>query len=71
MAFLNTSHSIEASIPERAAAAWKSAGEQLALYRLQRRTMRELSALSNHELADLGINRSNIRATAHAATHGK
>jgi len=71
MAFLNTSHSFETNIVERASATWTSMSELFAQYRLQRRTMNELSALSNHELADLGIHRSNIRATAHAATRGK
>ena len=70
MAFLNTSHSFETNIAERASATWKSMGEHYAQYRLQRRTMNELSALSNHELADLGIHRSNIRAAARAATNG-
>ena len=70
MAFLNISHSFEATILERASATWKSMSEQYAQYRLQRRTLNELSALSNRDLADLGIHRSNIRAAAHAATHG-
>ena len=70
MAFLNTSHSFEANILERASATWKSMTEQYAQYRLQRRTMNELSTLSNQGLADLGIHRSTIRATAQAVSHG-
>lgn len=33
-------------------------------------TFRELSALSNHELADLGLGRSDIRRVAHEAAYG-
>ena len=35
-----------------------------------RRTVRELSALSNRDLADLGLHRSGIRAAAHKAVYG-
>lgn len=36
-------------------------------YRLYRQTVSELSALTNRELADLGLNRSMIRGLAHQA----
>lgn len=33
-------------------------------YRMYRTTLSELSALSNHELSDLGMHRSQVRAVA-------
>lgn len=39
----------------------KTAKTRFARYRLYRRTFNELSALSNRELADLGLHRSAIR----------
>ncbi|UZD91724.1 DUF1127 domain-containing protein [Cognatishimia activa] len=40
------------------------------LYRAYRRTVKELSELSNRELADLGLSRSGIRGTAIEAVYG-
>jgi len=39
-------------------------------YRLFRKTMNELHALSGRELADLGLNRANIKSAAYAAVYG-
>lgn len=44
--------------------------EQIALHNQYRQTVRELSQLSARELADLGLNPYNIRATAHEAVYG-
>lgn len=43
--------------------------EERARRALYRRTVRELSALSNRDLADLGISRSAIRSLAHEAAY--
>ena len=43
---------------------WRASRAQYAVYRT---TMRELEALSERELDDLGINRANIRAIAYKA----
>jgi uncharacterized protein YjiS (DUF1127 family) len=46
----------------------------LTAFRRQRtfnRTVAELNALTDHELADLGIARDAIRDIAHAAAYGK
>lgn len=40
-------------------------------WRLYRRTLDELSALSNRDLADLGLSRASIRAVAFEAAYGK
>lgn len=39
-------------------------------YRLYRQTVNELSNLNNRELADLGLSRSGIRATATEVVYG-
>jgi uncharacterized protein YjiS (DUF1127 family) len=40
------------------------------VYRAYRRTLRDLSDLSGHELADLGLHRSEIRRVAHDSVYG-
>lgn len=42
---------------------------RLARYRLYRQTLNELSALSNSELADLGLNRSGLRSAAYQTAY--
>ncbi|MBN9887327.1 DUF1127 domain-containing protein [Salipiger abyssi] len=44
--------------------------EHLARRRLYKETFRELAALSNRELGDLGLNRSMIRRIAWQAAYG-
>lgn len=44
--------------------------ERFSQYRRFRRTMAELSRLSDSQLADLGLTRSMLRATAIEATYG-
>lgn len=44
--------------------------QDLAQYRLYRRTVAELRELSNRELADLGLNRSMVRQVAIDAVYG-
>lgn len=43
--------------------------ERIARYRLYRQTVNELGALSNRELADLGLCRSQIRALAYEVAY--
>ena len=38
-------------------------------YKMYRRTLNELSALSDRELADLGLNRSGLRRMAYQAAY--
>lgn len=42
-----------------------------AAWRVYRRTIEELSALDNRDLADLGLSRSMIRGVAYDAAYGK
>lgn len=39
-------------------------------FRTYRRTLNELGALSDRELADLGLTRGNLRSVAHGAAYG-
>ncbi len=50
--------------------ALKSLANRARLSRQYRLTVRELSALSSHELADLGIHASSIRQIAFESTYG-
>lgn len=45
--------------------------EAMAARKVYRTTLTELQALDNRDLADLGINRSMIRAIAFEAAYGK
>ena len=47
---------------------FKSISTRLSAWRRERETVRELSALSDRELADLGIGRADIRFVAAGAT---
>ncbi|WP_223163003.1 DUF1127 domain-containing protein [Roseivivax sediminis] len=48
------------------AADWRAALERRRVYK---RTLNELAALSNRELADLGLHRSQLRSIAWQAAH--
>ena len=43
--------------------------ERVQKYRKYRETLNELSALGDHELADLGLNRSMVRSIAYRAAY--
>ncbi|GEK68133.1 MULTISPECIES: DUF1127 domain-containing protein [Paracoccus] len=45
--------------------------ENMARRAVYRQTLRELGELSNRDLADLGLNRGNIRSVAYEAAWGK
>lgn len=49
---------------------FEAAVERFGRYLQFRRTLAELSRLSDLQLADLGLNRSMLRATAFEATYG-
>ncbi len=61
----------------RATPAWgevhrlvNAAMQRFTTYRAYRRTVQELSGLSNHALADLGLDRSEIRRAASDSVYG-
>ena len=71
MAFAHDIRAAEHGIAHRAAAALRAAARRYRQYRLEQRTYRELMALSDRELEDVGLSRSMLRSVAHnAATHG-
>lgn len=71
MAYVNSSRAASVSIVDRAAAIVKSIRVGLERRRVFKQTVRELQALSNRELADLGIHRSMITQVANEAAYGK
>ena len=71
MAYVNSTRVSGNGLAERIGAIVKSfrlAAQRRAVYH---QTVRELSGLTNRELADLGIARLNIEEVAHAAAFGK
>ena len=69
----NTSGAVGMAIAStfgKAVAATANIGETIQLKRQYNKTVSELSALSSTELADLGLTRSGIRATAYMAVYG-
>ncbi len=71
MAFADTSRGRQLPLTERTVAWFGQLGQSWQRYRLYRRTLDELSGLSNRELADLGLSRSGIRAIAYDAAYGQ
>ena len=70
MAFATEIHALNGDITHRIAAAFKSVAARYASYRVYRNTVSELSALSDRDLADLGLCHSNINQIAHEAAYG-
>lgn len=68
MAFATDTRSASISLADRFATFRANLAEAMANRKLYRRTLSELEALSNRELADLGINRSMIKSIALQAT---
>lgn len=64
MAYLNTSSAPTSSIAALAASLINRLRSRVAKYFLYRSTFNELSALSNRGLADLGLDRSELRRLA-------
>ena len=71
MAYLNTTRAANATSRGGIAGVLQSLHTTIERRRLYGRTFRELAALSDRELADLGMHRSMIAAIAHEAAYGK
>jgi uncharacterized protein YjiS (DUF1127 family) len=65
-----TRHSAAASVGEELRRAIHAAMQRVVDYRAYRRTIRELSELSAHDLADLGLHHSEIRRVAYESVYG-
>ena len=61
MAYMNTTTAAHPSVFAQISAFFEGAATRYKQHRLYRATFDELSALSNRELADLGLNRSDLR----------
>lgn len=59
------------TLRDRLVARIETARADFAKWRVYRDTVRELSALSNRDLSDLGLSRSMIRGVAIEAAYGK
>lgn len=70
MAFATDIHVGNDDITGRVLATLKSAKLRFANYRAYRKTISELSALSNRDLDDMGIYRSMIKRIALETTYG-
>ena len=72
MAYVNTNtRAVNGGIAERLNAVVKSLKDGMNRRRVYNQTLRELYALTDRELADLGIHRSNIAQIAREAAYGK
>ena len=71
MAYVNSTRDASLGLADRAVAFVKSFRVALERRRVFKQTVRELQALSNRELADLGINRAMITRVASEAAYGK
>ena len=67
MAFAQDIRNIEAGIAHRISKAYHNTAMRMAERRLERRTYKELMALSDRELEDLGLHRAMIASIAHDA----
>ncbi|AML53273.1 DUF1127 domain-containing protein [Falsihalocynthiibacter arcticus] len=69
MAFATDIRAAEAGIQDRIIAAYKGLVEKFERYNVYRTTFNELNALSNRDLADLGMHRSMIKRIAIEAAY--
>jgi len=67
----NTRGAVRSDITGRLTAFVANTRSRMAQYSTFRRTRDELNALTDRELADLGINRTMIREIAQEAAYGK
>ena len=70
MAYATEIHAVNGDITHRITAVLKTVGTRFANYRVYRKTMNELSALSARELDDLGLNHSMIKRVSIEAAYG-
>ena len=71
MAYVNSTRAASSSFSDRFFAVTKYVQAALVRRRMFSQTARELNALTDRELADLGIHRASIRQIAIQAAYGK
>lgn len=69
MAYTTHSAAHRGHVAERAVAFFDDLKTRYARYRLYRKTLNELSALSARDLADLGLHRSMLKRVAYMAAY--
>lgn len=70
MAYANSTRALGVSLSDRLAATLTVLRAAVQRRRVYAQTLRELKALSDRDLADLGIHRSMIRTVAREAAYG-
>jgi len=70
MAYMNTTTANTTSVFARIAGAFEALATRYKQHRMYRETFDGLSALSNRDLADLGLSRSDIKRIAMEAARG-
>lgn len=70
MAYVNSSRAVHVTLADRIAALFTVAREAGARRALYTQTLRELNALTDRELMDLGLVRGNITSIAREAAYG-
>lgn len=71
MAYVNSTRVAQISVLDRIANLFTAASAVMERRRVYGQTVRELRALSDRDLADLGISASMIPSIAHEAAYGK
>jgi uncharacterized protein YjiS (DUF1127 family) len=71
MAYVSSSRVAGNGLAERIGTAIRVVRDMIERRRVYQRTLRELRALSNRELADLGLHRAMITRVAAEAAYGK
>lgn len=71
MAYVNTARATAPSIRSLVAHPLNSLAQMIQRRRIYSQTLAELDALSDRDLADLGLHRSLIRSVAKDAAYGK
>ncbi len=71
MAYVNTTRATRSSMAERFGSLFAGVKAAMARRRIYDQTVRELCALSDRDLTDLGISRSTISSIATEAAYGK
>lgn len=69
MAYANETLTVGGSLAQRLRELRATFADRRARYSLYRNTLRELEGLSDRDLTDLGLSRSNIRDVAHSAAY--
>jgi uncharacterized protein YjiS (DUF1127 family) len=71
MAYVNSTRAVQTSAADRITGLFAGFSAALQRRRVYNQTLNELRALSNRELADLGIARAMIASIAREAAYGK